>query len=70
MTALIILLAIWAAGGFVSIGALKGVSVVEKSDITSEIYIVKFIQSWYAFGEIVLIMLSEIANQISENLKK
>lgn len=61
------LIGIWLAGGFASIGALKGVSVVEKQDIATEVYTAKFVQSWFAFGEILLIMLSEIGNKVAES---
>jgi hypothetical protein len=61
------LIGIWLAGGFAAIGALKGISTVIKEDIAMEVYIKNFVQSWYAFGEILLIMLSEIGNHIAKN---
>jgi hypothetical protein len=60
------LLIIWVAGGFASLGALHGVTKVEDAYISNEVKISKFVQSWYAFGELVGIMLGEIGNKKSE----
>lgn len=60
------ILTIWIAGGFAAIGALKGISVVTESTIPNEEYIYKFIQSWYAFGQIILIMLAELGNILTK----
>lgn len=61
-----VLFVIWLAGGFASIGALNGITMVSETKIDKEVYLVKFLQSWFAFGTIILIMLSEIG----ENLEK
>jgi hypothetical protein len=66
MTTIIILLGIWAAGGFAAIGALKGVSTVDGSQISNEVYLQKFSQSWYAFGMVILILLTEIGNHLDK----
>jgi hypothetical protein len=61
------LLLIWIAGGLATVGGLKGVALVQETDdISTEIYLLKFAQSWYAFGMLVAIMLSEIGNQIAK----
>lgn len=69
MTVLLILISIWVAGGFAAIGALKGISVVEETQLNSEVYTQKFLESWYAFGQILTILLAEIGKQIIENKK-
>lgn len=51
---------IWLAGGFASLGALLGVTKVEDAYIENEVKITKFVQSWYAFGVLIGIMLGEI----------
>jgi len=70
MTAIILFLAIWAAGGFAAIGALKGISTVENTPLDNEIYTAKFTQSWYAFGLILTILLAEIGQRTSEKTEK
>lgn len=61
------LLVIWLAGGFATIGGLKGIETVEGTGkIENEVYLLKFIQSWYAFGMLIIILLTEIGNQISK----
>jgi hypothetical protein len=70
MTAILLLLAIWAAGGFAAIGALKGISIVEDTALNTEVYQAKFFQSWYAFGQIITILLAEIGKQTAEKTEK
>jgi len=70
MTAIILLLAIWAAGGFAAIGALKGISTVENTPLNDEVYRAKFLESWYAFGQILTILLAEIGNRTTEKTEK
>lgn len=70
MVIIFTLIGIWAAGGFASIGALKGLSMVDGQQIDNEICKEKFLLSWYAFGQIILIMLAEVGNKIPDNTKK
>jgi hypothetical protein len=51
---------IWLAGGFASLGAVAGVAKVEDAYISPEVKFEKFVQSWYAFGLLVGIMIAEI----------
>lgn len=70
MTVIILLFAIWAAGGLAAIGALKGISTVEETPLNSEVYIGNFAQSWYAFGLIISILLGEIGKQTADKTEK
>jgi hypothetical protein len=65
------LLIIWLAGGFATVGGLKGIALVSGSDeIDTGIYISKFVQSWYAFGMLTTIILTEIGQQIDNKNEK
>lgn len=54
------LIVVWLAGGFASLGVLNGVTKVEDAYVSIEVKISKFVQSWYAFAELIGIMLAEI----------
>jgi hypothetical protein len=57
---------IWLAGGFAALGAVAGVAKVEDANINPEVKIEKFVQSWYAFGVLIGIMLAEIGQNTKE----
>lgn len=57
---------IWIAGGFAALGALHGITKVEDAYIENDVKIQKFVQSWYAFGELIGILLGEIGKNSSE----
>lgn len=58
------LLIIWLAGGIANLGMLKGIMTVEGNEINNDVKIRRFIESWYAFGVILGIMITEINKNI------
>lgn len=64
------LILVWLAGGFATLGCLDAVSRFEGTKINTDIYISKFIQSWYAFGMMIFILLTEIGKKIDEISEK
>lgn len=61
---------IWLAGGFANLGVLDGIMNVEGGKADVEVKIIKFIQSWYAFGMILGIMLAEIGKNTEKEKNK
>ena len=59
------LLIVWLAGGFASLGALHGITKVEDTTLENEVKLRKFLESWYAFGELLGILLGEIGKNSS-----
>jgi hypothetical protein len=56
-----VLLTIWIAGGFASLGILNGIIYADentKSNFNSQI--TAFLKSWYAFGFMIGILINEI----------
>jgi len=57
----------WLAGGFATIGYLKGISIVEEGVIIdTKTMFIKFMQSWYAYGVIQGIMNTEIGKSFKK----
>jgi len=55
---------LYIAGVFASAGALKGISIVEKTEVENEVYYKTVLQSWYSFGVLITLMISEIGEKI------
>ncbi len=57
---------IWLAGAVATYGVLQGILIVEDTGIDTETKFIKALQSWYAFGVLIGIMLAEVGRQKEE----
>jgi hypothetical protein len=60
------LLLIYLAGAVATWGGMNGISLVSGEEIDPETLIKKSLLSWYGFGMLILIVLSEIGQQIDK----
>jgi len=58
------LFGIYLAGVFATAGALKGISIVEKTEPDNEVFFKTVLQSWYSFGILMTLMITEIGEKI------
>jgi hypothetical protein len=67
-----VFIGIWLAGGFATWGTLTAIDIIEGNEgenkIDQETLQMKFIQSWYAFGQIIMVVLLEIGTKV-DNIK-